>query len=181
MCAPGHSSNAGRRLSLYSLPPLADIMAHRPYVMNRACSESDMLMITQLTLATVMVVVTVLIHGAGITALVRSLRIETSGSLEHHHFSMKRAIVILLIVLALFTLHGIEIWLYAAVYLMIGAIQTLEAAVYFSTITYASIGFSDSEIALTWRLVGAIEGINGVLLLGWSTAFFVTVVSRLPK
>ena len=138
-------------------------------------------MLIQLMLATVMVVVTVLIHGAGITALARGLRIETSEPLVHHHFSMKRAAVILIIVLALFTLHGIEIWLYAAVYLLIEAVQNLEAAVYFSTITYASIGFSDAEIARPWRLVGAIEGINGVLLLGWSTAFFVTVIARLPK
>jgi hypothetical protein len=122
-----------------------------------------------------------LIHGAGITALARSMRIETSVVEAHHHFSMKRAAAILVIVLALFTLHGVEIWLYAAVYLVIGAVQNLEAAVYYSTITYASIGFGDSEMARTWRLVGAIEGINGVLLLGWSTAFFVTVVARLPK
>lgn len=138
-------------------------------------------MLIQLTLATGMVVLTVLIHGAGITALARGLRIEASVDEERHHFSLKRAVGILIIVLALFTLHGIEIWLYAAVYLLIDAIQNLEAAVYYSTITYASIGFGDTEMARQWRLVGAIEGINGVLLLGWSTAFFVTVVARLPK
>jgi Ion channel len=138
-------------------------------------------MLIQLTLATAMVVLTVLIHGAGITALARGLRIEANDVAEHHHFSVKRAAVILIIVLALFTLHGIEIWLYAAVYLVIDAVHSLEAAVYYSTITYSSIGFGDTEMARQWRLVGAIEGINGVLLLGWSTAFFVTVVARLPK
>lgn len=138
-------------------------------------------MLIQLVLATVMVIVTILIHGAGITALARGMRIEMGVAEAHHHFSMKRAGAILITVLALFTLHGIEIWLYAAMYLIIGAVQSLEAAVYFSTITYASIGFGDSEMARAWRLVGAIEGINGVLLLGWSTAFFVTVVARLPK
>ena len=120
-------------------------------------------MLIQLALATVMVVVTILIHGAGITALARGLRIEAGVAEAHHHFSLKRAAAILVIVLALFTLHGIEIWFYAAVYLLIGAVQNLEAAVYFSTITYASIGFGDAEMARPWRLVGAIEGINGVL------------------
>ena len=138
-------------------------------------------MLIQLTLATAMVVATILIHGAGITALARGMQIEMDVAEAHHHFSLKRAAAILVIVIALFTLHGIEIWLYAAVYLAIGAVQNLEAAVYYSTITYASIGFGDSEMARPWRLVGAIEGINGVLLLGWSTAFFVTVVARLPK
>jgi hypothetical protein len=135
----------------------------------------------QLSLATVMVVVTVLIHGAGITALARTLGVETSGTEEFHHFSVRRALAILAIVLALFFLHGVEIWLYAALYLIIGAVPTLEAAVYFSTITYASIGFGDGDMAQAWRLVGAIEGINGVLMLGWSTAFFVTVVARLRR
>ena len=137
-------------------------------------------MLIQLTFATVMVVVTVLIHGAGITALALGLRVEFEAGEEDHHFSLKRAVVILIVVLALFTLHGIEVWLYAALFLLIVAIPTLEA-VYFSTITYASIGFGDAEMARSWRLVGAIEGINGVLLLGWSTAFFVTVVARLRK
>ena len=137
-------------------------------------------MLIQLTFATVMVVVTVLIHGAGITALALGLRVEFEAGEEDHHFSLKRAVVILIVVLALFTLHGIEVWLYAALFLLIVAIPTLEA-VYFSTITYASIGFGDAEMARSWRLVGAIEGINGVLLLGWSTTFFVTVVARLRK
>ena len=139
------------------------------------------MMLIQLAVATVMVIVTVLIHGAGVTALARALRIEPGAAEQRHHFSLKRAFQILLVVLALFTLHGVEIWLYAAVYLVIGAVHTLEAAVYFSTITYASIGFGDAEMARSWRLVGAIEGINGVLLLGWSTAFFVTVVARLRR
>jgi Ion channel len=143
--------------------------------------KAEFIMLIQLILATVMVIATVLIHGAGITGLARGLRIESGIAEEPHHFSLKRALFILIVVLALFTLHGIEIWLYAAIYLVIGAVHTLEAAVYFSTITYASIGFGDSEMARSWRLVGAIEGINGVLLLGWSTAFFVTVVARLRK
>ncbi len=138
-------------------------------------------MIGQLLLATLMVVVTVLIHGAGIAGLARILRFDPSSAEAHHHFSMRHAIMILGIVLALFTLHGVEIWLYAGLYLLLSAVADLETAVYFSTITYAGIGFDDGEMAKRWRLVSAIEGVNGILLLGWSTAFFVTVVARLRR
>ena len=58
---------------------------------------------------------------------------------------------------------------------------TLPASVYFSTITYAAIGFSDAPLATPWRLVGAIEGINGVLLLGWSVAFLVAELQRIRQ
>jgi Ion channel len=138
-------------------------------------------MIIQLLLATVMVVITVLMHGAGIASLARVLRFDPSSVEAHHHFSTRHALTILAIVLALFTLHGIEIWLYAGLYLVLGAVIDFETALYFSTITYAGIGFDDADMAKSWRLVSAIEGVNGIILLGWSTAFFVTVVARLRR
>ena len=65
--------------------------------------------------------------------------------------------------------------------LLTGAVGDMASALYFSTISYAAIGYSDVHISPDWRLVGAIEGINGLLLLGWSTAFFVAVVTRLGR
>jgi Ion channel len=87
----------------------------------------------------------------------------------------------LALVIALAGLHGLEIWSYAFLYEALGAVTDLETAVYFSTISYAGIGFDDRYIDPAWRLVSAIEGINGLLLLGWSTAFVVTVVARLGQ
>lgn len=138
-------------------------------------------MIDQLVLSTVMVVITVTMHGAGIAGLARALQFDPASAEAHHHFMPRQAVLILIIVLALFTLHGIEIWLYAALHLFPNAVVDLETAVYFSTITYAGIGFDDAEMARRWRLVSAIEGVNGIILLGWSTAFFVTVVARLRR
>lgn len=103
-------------------------------------------MLIQLILATAMVVLTVLVHGVGNTARARGMRIETGVDAEYIHFSVKRAVGILIIALALFTSH--------------------------------SIGFEDTGMARPWRLGGATEGINGMLLIDWSTAFF---VARLPK
>lgn len=137
-------------------------------------------MLPQLIVSTLMVFITVLIHGVGITTLARLLRLDPNAQ-DHHHFTPRVAMLVLAIVLALVTLHGIEIWLYAGLYLYLDAVSDLETAVYFSTITYAAIGFGDSEMAREWRLVSAIEGVNGVLLLGWSTAFFVSVVARLRR
>lgn len=138
-------------------------------------------MLPQLALATLMVFVTVLIHGVGVTTLARLLRFDPTAEEHHHHFTPHVAMLVLAIVLALVTLHGIEIWLNAGLYLYLDAVADLETAVYFSTITYAAIGFGDSEMARQWRLVSAIEGVNGVLLLGWAMAFFVSVVARLRR
>jgi hypothetical protein len=81
------------------------------------------------------------------------------------------------VVLGLFILHGLEIWIYAATYTLIGAVPDLREAVYFSSISYGSIGYSDLLMAPQWRLLGAIEGVAGAILLGWSIAFFVSVMT----
>lgn len=140
-------------------------------------------MLTNLTLATGMVLLTVSLHGLGIALLGRALRLEILEERQMHlpALSLRTLAFTLGTVLALFALHGIEIWLYAFLFVLTGAVRSLEVAVYFSTISYSGIGFSDHYIAPGFRLVAGIEGINGVLLLGWSTAFFVTLVSKLGR
>ena len=135
-------------------------------------------MLDELALATVMVTLTVLIHGAGLYLLTRFMRIEAHEELREHLNPMSpRGIAATVgVILGLFFLHGVEIWLYAFLYEAIGAVQGLRNAVYFSTITYGAIGYDDAAMAEPWRLVSAIEGINGIVLIGWSTAFFVTLV-----
>ncbi|MXP14852.1 two pore domain potassium channel family protein [Altererythrobacter confluentis] len=140
-------------------------------------------MYLQLLVSTVMVLSTVAFHGTGLTVLRRMLREEAQEERAQHvpELSFRTLSVTLTLVIGLFVLHGMEIWLYAFLFHWIGAVPDLETAVYFSTISYAGIGYDDRYISETWRLVSAIEGINGLLLLGWSTAFFVTMASRLAR
>ena len=140
-------------------------------------------MLAELALSTIMVTLTVLMHAAGLYALSRLLRLETREETDEHIHAMSRRglTATLAVILGLFALHGIEIWSYALLYLAIGSVEGLREAVYFSTITYGAIGYSDAAMAERWRLVSAIEGINGIILIGWSTAFFVTLIARMRR
>lgn len=140
-------------------------------------------MIVELSLATAMVLLTVVIHALGLYAVARFLRLEEreEAAAHVHPLSVRGFAVTLVIILSLIALHGTEIWLYAFLYDLIGAVDGLRNAVYFSTVTYGAIGYDDNAMAEGWRLVSAIEGINGVILIGWSTAFFVMVVARMRR
>ncbi|MFZ4688995.1 MAG: ion channel [Polymorphobacter sp.] len=137
-------------------------------------------MIAELAAATAMVLVTVFLHAIGLVLLARLTRYEAleEMKLKIQPLSVAGVSLTMTIVVGLFFLHAIEIWLYAVLYLELGAIDTLRHAVYFSTQTYAAIGFGDELLNPDWHLLAAIEGINGVILLGWSTAFFVTTMRR---
>jgi Ion channel len=140
-------------------------------------------MILQLATSTIMVLLTVTMHGFGLAMLGRAMQTEARQERMQHvpTLSARSLGFTQVIVIALAGLHGLEIWGYAFLYEALGAVSDLETAVYFSTISYAGIGFDDRYIDPAWRLVSAIEGVNGLLLLGWSTAFFVNVVAKLGR
>lgn len=133
-------------------------------------------MLIQLILASVMVVVTVMIHLVGLTVLMRVLR-------SHGRFVRKLRIRPLTLLLAaslgIFAIHTIEIWVFAALYLSLNTFGHFEEALYFSTVTYASVGYGDLLMPHRWRILGAIEGSTGILMLGWSTAFLVSMLAQL--
>jgi Ion channel len=89
------------------------------------------------------------------------------------------AALLVVVVLGLVAIHTVEIWLCAAAYLATGALTDFETALYFSTTSFTTIGYGDVVLDRHWRLVGAIEGANGLLLFGWSTAFLLSVIQRL--
>ena len=135
----------------------------------------------QLAVGAVMIAVCVIIHGMGLFTIQRAI----SGERMTKRFQSLRPLSItgagftLLSVFALIALHFIEIWLFAFLYDYLGALHSFSEALYFSTISYATIGYSDASIHSEWRMVAALEGVLGIILLGWSTAFFVRILGRL--
>jgi hypothetical protein len=132
-------------------------------------------LLIQLSLASGMVVVTVFIHLIGLAVLVRMLRSQS----WHPLMVRVRPITLLLgASFGIFAIHTAEIWMFAALYLVLGAAPDFEQSLYFSTVTYASIGYGDVLVSKSWRILGAIEGAAGVIMLGWSTAFLVSLLAQ---
>ena len=138
-------------------------------------------LLPQFAVSTIMVVVCVLIHGFGLFGLTRAVRSEIALERlsEIEPLSMRGTLFTLAMVVAIIVLHGMEIWAFAAMYLGVGAFDGFENALYFSTISYSTVGYSDVHVATDWRLLGAFESILGVILLGWSTSFFFRMLGRI--
>ena len=47
--------------------------------------------------------------------------------------------------------------------------------------TYTTTGYGDLVLPSEWRLVGGVEALTGILMCGWSAAFFFAVVSRMTS
>ena len=135
-------------------------------------------MIANFSLATIMVGLTVTIHFSGLLFLLWILR-GSGHRFRAHESAAGQGAAILFVVLGLVGIHTVEVWLYAIAYIVVGALDNFEAALYFSTTSFTTIGYGDVVLDHKWRLVGAIEGANGLLLFGWSTAFLISVTGRM--
>jgi Ion channel len=131
-----------------------------------------------LAAATSMVAITTLTHFFGLILLMRFMS-SAHTRLRDHPSRVLQASMIMIAVFGLFALHTAEIWSYAALYRLLGELSSFEEALYFATVTFVSLGYGDVVLTPTWRVLSAIEGANGVILIAWSTAFLLSVTNQL--
>lgn len=132
-------------------------------------------MIGHLLFAAGLVATTVMIHAAGLGAL-----------LSHVLRSPERPdtrfwpITWLLIRIAwlLILIHLLEIAIWACFFWWEGCLPDAESSFYFSGVTYATLGYGDLLLPKEWRMFGPLEALTGTLMCGLSIAFFFAVLSR---
>ncbi len=127
-----------------------------------------------------LVALTLAIHAAGVTFMISVLRgIRLRLGRRDLHLPHVFAIVVGAITamgLLLAALHGIEAAFWAAAYLWLGALGSPEAAILYSVDTMATRGASGLTLQPHWRMMGALEAANGMLLFGISTAAIFSVM-----
>lgn len=135
-------------------------------------------MVENLAAGTGLVAATVLIHTFGLLALSR-LTPVLARRMGFHNHDLGRSLVMIGSVLGIFLLHTVEIWLWAAAYEALGAVADFAGTLELSTSMFSTLGYDGTEaIAPQWRLLTSLEGINGFILIGWSTAYLVGVSTR---
>ena len=134
----------------------------------------------QLFWGLLLLVLIVSVQGAGIVAATKLLRLE-DRKLRAHRVDVKAFGILIAIALVLFALHLLEILIFAAFYMVVGAINEFEPALFFSISAFTTLGHPEMQFPADWRIVGALEGLVGFLLIGWSTAVFVTDMSKLLR
>ncbi len=88
-----------------------------------------------------------------------------------------------IIVLCVFLVQIINIWLWTLLYLgsQCAPLDNLPDALYFSTITYTTVGYGDIILTRSCHMLSGVEATNGFILFGWAAAFIFEVISRIYK
>lgn len=72
----------------------------------------------------------------------------------------------------------VQVALWALLYRIFGPIQDFETAMYFSGVTFTTLGYGDVLLTGRVRLLAPLEGATGVLMFGLSTATFISAIQN---
>ena len=133
-------------------------------------------MLTEIGIAIGIVSVCLMIHVAGILLMAQWL-LSRREHLERTAGSRRFALLIVTLFAAIMFLHLIQTSLWAVFYYTQNLFGDFETALYFSMVSFTTIGYGDVLLPRRWRLLGVIEGFSGVLLCGLSTAFIFAVIN----
>ena len=128
-------------------------------------------------LAVALLATCVIVQSLGMLVLIRWLS-RVRRVLESRSTYLRVALLLRLFV-GIVLLHLVQVGLWAVVFWRAKELPNVETALYFSLATYTTIGFGDVVLGPWWRVLAGIEGLTGILLVGWSTAFVFAVVNRM--
>ena len=125
--------------------------------------------------------ITVSLHGLGTSAWIKFLRKRVS-SLKTPITTGTALTILISTTVLLLSLHILEVIVWALAYTALPDLtgpNKFEDALYFSFITFTTVGYGDVTLSGEWRLLSGIEAMNGILLFGWSSALVYATVQRL--
>ena len=135
---------------------------------------------TQLAAGGLLIIIVTILHGVGIVGISKLLNLEEKA-LKARAVDIGAFGLMTTVAIALLLLHALEIAVFAAFFIGVAALESVEAALFVSASNYATLGQGVDDFPVRWRLVAAMEGVTGFLLLGWSTAVFVTDMNHLLR
>ena len=129
----------------------------------------------------VMVMLTVLVHY-------ESLRLISDRLIPRLHMHPRPQMMF--VIFGVFLAHTVEVWLFTFCYLFmerdfglghfLGLTQhTLIDYMYFSVVTYTSLGIGDVYPEGGLRLLTGVEALTGLLMIGWSASYTYLAMERL--
>jgi len=136
-----------------------------------------MIFVREASAAVVLITLTLSLQCAGMAAVIAWARPNFAPHILRLG-AIRSAMFVMRLMTAFIGLHVLEILLWAGFYRCL-CFPLWESAFYFSTSSYATVGYGDIVLPQMWRNLGPVESIIGVLMCGLSASFLFAIVSRL--
>lgn len=132
-------------------------------------------MLSELIAAFSLLALCVVIHATGLTLIIQQLY---TVSIRDIRGAWATSWLLIRTAWWLAALHLCEILLWAGFYHWCDCLPDFSTAVYFSGVSYTTLGYGDIVLPRHWWFLGPMEALTGILMCGLSTGFFFVAVSK---
>lgn len=136
-------------------------------------------MLINLLLGSVTVFISMGIQTFAVVMMLRYLLSTMNSKLNDTPNFRFDTYAISMVLLMLFAGHLLQIAIWAGLFMYLDEFSVFETAFYHSTVNFASLGYGDIVMSEKWRLLGALEASNGVLMFGLSAGTLLAVMTNL--
>lgn len=133
-------------------------------------------MLLQFAVGAAACICNIAIHALVMLVLVRVAQVA-AGSVRPGP-SLLLVTIMVATVSVLMLAHGLEVFVWALTYELVGAVPPGADVLYFAFVNYTTLGYGDVVPVERWRLIGPTTAMCGVLMFGWSTAVIFEVLRR---
>jgi|SRR5579872_7106783 len=125
-----------------------------------------------------LIVLTVILHIIGLGFINAKVVQVLTLVKDNRHFLYVFAFVMGVTAILTTGLHAIEAGMWAGAYRALGALSDNRSAVLYSLSAISTYGHTELYLSDRWRLMGALEALNGMILFGLTTAFLYAMIQR---
>jgi Ion channel len=131
-------------------------------------------MLRQILLGGGVSIVTIVIHAVTMVAIIHAGRRFVAGG---YAWPVARVVIVMVVTVVILMLaHVAEIVIWSLAYAAVDVAPAGTDLLYFAFVNYTTLGYGDVVPLDRWRLIGPITALNGVLMIGWSTAVIFEVL-----
>lgn len=125
-----------------------------------------------------LIVLNVIFHVIGLGSI-NAMMLRLLGDIKsRRHLLLLFMLIMGATTLAATLLHAAEAAAWAGAYVALGALPDSKAAMLYSLNAMTTYGHVEEYLAPHWKLMGALEALNGMLLFGLTTAFLYGMIQR---
>ena len=128
-----------------------------------------------------LIVLNVLIHVTGLAFVDQRLNGVMQRTVGPFSLFSRFALVMCATTLIATMFHGIEASIWAMAYRVLTSLPDYKSAMLYSLSAMTSYGHANLFLDPEWQMMGALEALNGMLLLGLTTAFLFSMIRKLSN
>jgi len=134
-------------------------------------------MLRNIAIGALLIFLTTMVHAGGMSLALRPV-VGSPPNPEGSRSHFNRMFRIARVVLIMYLVAIIEVLVWSTAYLALDAVEGFEKALYFSAVTFTTLGYGDVVLEGSRRILSSIEAINGIIMFGWSTAIVIAGVQH---